>query len=83
MNQEFDKYHDTYNDMLEIVRNKYILGVNYSFKNGCRTHRYREPLNEETVKRVYVMFCKYLFENKEYNQHAHLGDENKNNIYKR
>ena len=25
MNQEFDKYHDAYNDMLEIVRNKYII----------------------------------------------------------
>ena len=74
MNQEFDKYHDTYNDMLEIVRNKYILGVNYSFKNGCRTHRYREPLNEETVKRVYVMFCKYLFENAEKISNILIGE---------
>jgi hypothetical protein len=74
MNQEFDKYYATYNGMLQIVRKKWLHGINYSFQSGRMTHYYRESLNEETVKRVYVMFCKHLFENKEYNQHAHLGE---------
>ena len=68
---EFEKYFETYKDMLQIIRKKWMYGINYSFQNGKMTHHYREPLNEETVKLVYVMFCKYLFENKEYNQHAH------------
>lgn len=70
--KEFDKYYDTYNDILQIIRKKWMYGINYSFQNGKTTHHYREPLNEETIKRVYVMFCKHLFENKEYNQHSHL-----------
>ena len=72
---EFEKYFDTYKDMLQIIRKKWMNGVNYSFQNGKRTHHYREPLNEETVKLVYVMFCKHLFENKEYNQYAHINKD--------
>ena len=64
---EFEKYFETYKDMLQIVRKKWMYGINYSFQNGSRSFGYREPLNEETVKLVYVMFCKHLFENKEYN----------------
>lgn len=70
--KEFEKYFTTYKDMLQIIRKPYAFGVNYYFKNGNTTHKYREPLNENTVKLVYVMFCKYLFENKEYNQNSHL-----------
>ena len=73
--KEFEKYHKLYSDMLQIVRKKWLHGINYSFQNGRMTHHYREPLNEETVKLVYVMFCKHLFENKEYNQHAHNKGE--------
>jgi hypothetical protein len=72
---EFEKYFETYKDMLQIIRNKYRFGINYSFKNVSRTFGYREPLNEETIKLVYVMFCKHLFENKEYDQHAHNKGE--------
>ena len=73
--KEFEKYHKLYSDMLQIVRKKWLHGINYSFQNSRMTHHYREPLNEETVKLVYVMFCKHLFENKEYNQHAHNKGE--------
>ena len=63
--KEFEKYHKLYSDMLQIVRKKWLHGINYSFQSGRMTHYYRESLNEETVKLVYVMFCKHLFENKE------------------
>ena len=73
---EFEKYFETYKDMLRIIGHKWMCGINYSFQNGKNElHHYREPLNEETVKLVYVMFCKHLFENKEYNQHVHNKGE--------
>ena len=65
MTQEFEIYFETYKDMFRIIGNKFRYGINYRFKNGSRSFGYREPLNEETVKLVYVMFCKHLFENKE------------------
>ena len=72
---EFEKYFETYKDMLRIIGNKFRYGINYRFKNGSRSFGYREPLNEETVKLVYVMFCKHIFENKEYNQYDHNKGE--------
>ena len=54
---EFEKYFETYKDMLQIIRKKWMYGINYSFQNSKMTHHYREPLNEETVKLVYVMLC--------------------------
>lgn len=72
MKNIFEDYYETYKNMLKIIRKPYINGYNYYFLNGSRIFKYREHLNEETVKPVYIMFCKYLFEHKDYNQRAHL-----------
>lgn len=31
---EFEKYFETYKDMLRIIGNKWMCGINYSFQNG-------------------------------------------------